>query len=105
MFSIFLNIKVYCVFSLESPYRGDSNVNIQYTIFIIKKRKSHQIVLNLQLWDFFSYGLKNEFETSVVNEPSVFEPLKFFCVYKTWQRLKADTQMMVPITLLEEFTS
>ena len=34
--------------------------------------------LNLQLWDF-SEGLKNEFETAMVNEPSVFEPLKFYC--------------------------
>ena len=28
-----------------------------------------------------SKGLKNEFETAVVNEPSVFEPLKFYCSY------------------------
>ena len=34
--------------------------------------------LNLQVWDF-SKGLKNEFETALVNEPSVFEPLKFYC--------------------------
>ena len=27
----------------------------------------------------FSWGLKNEFETSMVNESSVFEPLKFYC--------------------------
>ena len=27
----------------------------------------------------FSQGLKNEFETAVVNEPTVFEPLKFYC--------------------------
>ena len=27
----------------------------------------------------FSYGPKNEFETAMVNEPSVFEPLKFYC--------------------------
>ena len=26
-----------------------------------------------------SLGLKNEFETAVVNEPSVFEPLQFYC--------------------------
>ena len=26
-----------------------------------------------------SKGLKNEFETAKVNEPSVFEPLKFYC--------------------------
>ena len=29
---------------------------------------------------FFSKGLKNEFETVVVNEPSVLEPLKFYCM-------------------------
>ena len=28
---------VYCVFSLESPHRGDSNEQTQYTIFSIKK--------------------------------------------------------------------
>ena len=28
---------------------------------------------------FFSNGLKNEFETAMVNEPSVFEPLKVYC--------------------------
>ena len=30
----------------------------------------------------FSKGFKNEFETAVVNEPSVFEPLKFYCTSK-----------------------
>ena len=29
---------------------------------------------------FFSKELKNEFETAVVNYPSVFEPLKFYCM-------------------------
>ena len=28
---------------------------------------------------FLSKGFKNEFETPVVNEPSVFEPLKVYC--------------------------
>ena len=50
IFSIFLDMKVYFVFSLESPHQGDSNVYTQYTIFIIKK--SPQIILNLQLWGF-----------------------------------------------------
>ena len=27
----------------------------------------------------FSEGLKHKFETAMVNEPSVFEPLKFYC--------------------------
>ena len=29
---------------------------------------------------FCSKGLKNEFETAMVNEPSVFEPLEFYCI-------------------------
>ena len=28
----------------------------------------------------FFTGLKNEFETAVINEPTVFEPLKFYCM-------------------------
>ena len=30
---------------------------------------------------FFSKGPKNWFEIAVVNELSVFEPLKFYCIY------------------------
>ena len=30
----------------------------------------------------FSEGLKNKFKTTVVNVPSVFEPLKFYCTFK-----------------------
>ena len=79
IFSIIYNMKVYCVFSLESPHRGDSDKCTQYTIFNIK-RKPPSIILNLQVWNF-SKGLKNKFETAVVNEPSVFQPLKFYCCY------------------------
>ena len=67
------------MFSLESPHRGDSNGNTQYIIFNIKMK----ITLNYpesEFWDFFK-GLKKEFETAVVNEPSVFKPLKFYCIY------------------------
>ena len=31
-------MKVYCVFSLESPHRGDSNVYTQCIVFNIKKK-------------------------------------------------------------------
>ena len=30
---------------------------------------------------FCSKGLKNKFETAIVNEPSVFKPLKFYCTF------------------------
>ena len=79
-FSIFFNLKVCCVFSLDSPHRGDSNGYTQYTIFNIKKK----ITLNYPksaAMGFCSKGLKNEFETAMVNKPSVFEPLKFYCIF------------------------
>ena len=71
IFSISFNLKVHCMFSLESPHRGDSNEYTQYTIFNIKKEKSHSFIPNLQLWDF-SKGLKNEFKITAVNDPSMF---------------------------------
>ena len=77
--SIFFNMKVYCVFSLESPHRGDSIEYTQYTIFNMKKEEHHTLS-QICSYGIFSKGLKNEFETSVVNEPSVFEPLKFNCI-------------------------
>ena len=50
----------------------------QHTIFNIKRK----ITLNYPKsagMGFFK-GLKNEFERAVVDEPSVFEPLKFYCI-------------------------
>ena len=35
---IFYKMKVYCVFSLESPHCGDSNEYTQNTVFNIKKK-------------------------------------------------------------------
>ena len=67
------------MFSLESPHRGDSNENTQYTIFNMNKKKILNYLKSAAM-GFFSKGLKNEFETAVVNEPSVFEPLKFYCI-------------------------
>ena len=63
------------MFSLESPHRGDSNTYTQYTSF--NTRKENQPKFS-QIYSYvvFSKGLKNEFHTAVVNEPSVFEPLK-----------------------------
>ena len=38
IYSISFNMKVFCVFSLELPHRGDSNEYTQYTIFNTKKK-------------------------------------------------------------------
>ena len=54
--------------SLESPHRGDSNKNTKYTIFNIKKNITLNYPKSAAIG--FSKGLKNEFETAVVNGPS-----------------------------------
>ena len=62
-----------------NSHRSDSNEHKQYTIVNIKKK----ITLNYPksaAMGFCSKGLKKEFETVVVNETSVFEPLKFHCI-------------------------
>ena len=77
VFSIFFNMKEYCVVSLESPQRGDSNEYTQYTISKYKT-ENHSKLSQICNYRICSKGPKNEFEPAVVNEPSVFEPLKFY---------------------------
>ena len=77
IFLIFFNMKVFCVFSLESPFRGNSNEYTQYTILNISKKitlNNSKFAANLQLKSngIFPRDSKNEFEIAVVNEPSVF---------------------------------
>ena len=66
------------MFSLESPHQGDSNEYTHYTIFNILKKITLNCPISAAMG--FSQGLKNEFEKAVVNEPSVFEPLVFYCI-------------------------
>ena len=79
---MFFNMKVCFVFAVESPYRGDSNENTQHTIFNVKKKITLKYPKPAST-GFLSKGLKNEFETTVVNEPSVLEPLKVYCTCGT----------------------
>ena len=67
------------MFSLELPHRGDFNEYKQYTIFNIKE--THP-----KLSQICSYGIlfPRDSRTSsktVVNEPSVFELLKVYCMF------------------------
>ena len=66
------------MFSLESPHRGESNEYTQYTISHYNKEDHFQLSKS-EAMGFFSYGLKKEFETAVVKEPSGFELLKVYC--------------------------
>ena len=71
------------MFSLESPLQGDSNEYAQHAIINIKKKitLNYPKYNNVCSYGIFSWGLKDEFETAMVNEPSVFEPLKVYCRY------------------------
>ena len=51
----------------------------QYTIFNVKK-ENHPKLFHICRYGIFSKGLKNEFKTAMVNEPSVFEPLSVYCI-------------------------
>ena len=51
---------------------------------------------------FFPKGLKNEFERAVVNEPSVFEPLKFYftcVVVQIFASVRVEYQCLVHAAL------
>ena len=69
-------VKVYCVFLLESPQRGDSNEYIQNTVFNIKKKITLNYPKSAAKGVFFK-GLKNEFETGVIDELSATEVLLY----------------------------
>ena len=50
--SAFFNMKVCCLFSIESPHRGDSNEYIQHTIINIKK-ENHPKLSQICSYGFF----------------------------------------------------
>ena len=71
------------MFSLESPHRGDPNESqyTQYTVFNINI-KNYPKLSKICSYGIFSKELKNKFETAMVNESSVFESLKFYCIMR-----------------------
>ena len=82
------------MFSLESPHRGYSNEFTQYTISRYEKENQPKLS-QICSYEIFSNVPKNEFETAMVNEPSVFGPLKFYCTHITVQALGLDCNMLI----------
>ena len=69
---------VYCLHSLESPHRGDSNENTQHSL-TLKKIKIYPIMpLDLALW-LTLINSNDPCREHVFMVPKVFEPLKFYC--------------------------
>ena len=44
------------------------------------KKENHPKLSHFCSYRLLFKGLKNKFETAMVNEPSVFKPLKFCCI-------------------------
>ena len=69
------------MFSLESPLMSAHNIP-----FSDIKQENHSKLSQICSSLSFSKGLKNEFEATAVNEPSVFEPLKFYRIFYHYNR-------------------
>ena len=50
-----------------------------HNISFLNTKKNHPKLSQICNYGICSMGPKNEFEPAVVNEPSVFEPSKFYC--------------------------
>ena len=44
------------------------------------KHKNHPKLSQICRYEIFCKGLKNDFETAMLKESLVFEPLKFYCI-------------------------
>ena len=67
------------MFSLESSQRGDSNEYTQYTVSQYKKIIIQNYPKSATM-GFVPRDSRTSSKTAVVNETSVFEPLKFYCI-------------------------
>ena len=57
----------------------NSNEYTQYTIFYIKKKITLNYPKSAAME--FCQGTQERFESALVEVPSAFEPLKFYCMY------------------------
>ena len=78
MIFVFILKTVYCVYSLESPHRGDSSENTQHT-FMLKKIKD--ILIKSPDLALLSTLIGSNYPCLelIFIAPKVFEPLKFDC--------------------------
>ena len=69
--------------------------------FIIKKKITTDYPKSAAR-GFYSKGLKKEFETAVINETSVFEPLKFYCICISLRRIPCLYLILGPFETLRD---
>ena len=82
-------------------------MSTRYIPFSIYKKENRPKLSQICSYGIFSKGLKNEFEAAVVNEPSVFEPLKFYCIYSiaTFEILRAVFRSILTVITAFHFVN
>ena len=68
--------------------------------FLNIKKKIILIFSQICNYRNYSKGPKNEFKTAVVNEPSVFEPLKFYYIYMNGPKKKKQQKIVWALIIL-----
>ena len=63
---------------IEAILMSTHNIHVPLSIYAQKNTRNCPKSAAMR---FFPNGLINEFETAVANGSSVFEPLKFYCIY------------------------
>ena len=77
IFFRFSSTCMYIVSSHENRLNEAILMSTQNIPFLNTKKENHPKLSQIFIYGICSKGPKNEFETAVVNEQSVFEPLKF----------------------------
>ena len=70
--------------TLNTPFQYKKKITLNYPIYAAM--------------GFFSRGLKKEFETAVVNDPSVFGPLKVYCYGEAYHKNVRTQQLKLAYT-------
>ena len=94
IFFLFYHLIVCCVYSLELPHRGNSNVYTQHTIIVLKIEKislNYRYLLpELVPWLTLS-GSNYPCLERISMVPKMFEPLRFDCNYTFFNHPIADS--------------
>ena len=87
---------VYCVYSLESSHRGDSNENTQYTFMLLKIK---EIVIKPPDLGLLSTLISLNYPCLelIFMVPKVFEPFKSDCNWDPRQMLLNQKACMISI--------
>ena len=93
---MFYILNVSCVYSLESPHRGNSNEYTQHTV--TRKKENLPKLSVYRIWRK-PCGLKNLFDSSMVNEPSGVRAIDLFICVEVLRPSQPNVVMSSAVSL------